>query len=427
MRACRELESLPRIFMTSDNPPTPTDGDDFSTGEVRVALERVLASERFVASARISTFLRFIVDETLEGRGSGIKAYRIATRAFGFSDTFDPQSDPYIRILARRLRRALTYYYQKEGRGDPLRIDVPKGGYVPRFQERSGDEAHAGGSPPASVEDPHQPARPAVAIVMFLDLTETEAWAHLATGLTEEVLVNLTRFSEFRVIGPLWSDRLEEGNAALGGIRARFHTDFAVYGSVHALGEGVEISVRLQDTRDATSLWAETYELDPGGAHLVELEHEITGQIATTIADSTGVIARTLISESRGQAVEALTGYEAVLRGYHWATVLTDDAYREARRALEHAVEESPSYAPAKAILSDLYFSDYLSAIDPAPGSLDRAERLAEEAVRLDPVCHDARWTLGQVHFARRRPERFVQEFEAAIALNPWKASTLAS
>jgi TolB-like protein len=266
-----------------------------------------------------------------------------------------------------------------------------------------------------------------VAVIVFEDLTTGHETAHVATGLTEEILVALTKFTEFRVIGPLWPDRLTGGNGELEEILSRYGARFAVHGRVQSVGEVMEVSARLQDTASATSLWAETYALDAGSPELFELRREVTRRIAGTLADGAGVLTKTLVSESRGRSAEDLTAYEAVLRGYHWAAVLTDEAYREARRALEHAVTVAPGYAPARAILSDLYFSDYLSAIDPDEGSLDRAESLATEAVGLDPECHDARWTLGQVHFARGRRERFAHEFDSAIALNPYKASTLAS
>jgi adenylate cyclase len=55
-----------------------------------------------------------------------------------------------------------------------------------------------------------------------------------------------------------------------------------------------------------------------------------------------------------------------------------------------------------------------------------KAEKLAREAVAIDPDCPDARWVMGFVHFLRRRPENFINEFEAALALNPHNAIILA-
>ena len=93
--------------------------------------------------ARNRAFLRFIVEETLAGRGDRIKAYTIATSVLGRDEAFDPQSDPIVRIEASRLRRSLERYYLIAGQDDPIRIDIPKGGYVPSFQRLRPSEMSA--------------------------------------------------------------------------------------------------------------------------------------------------------------------------------------------------------------------------------------------------------------------------------------------
>jgi hypothetical protein len=51
----------------------------------------------------------------------------------GYDSDFDPQADLVVRIQARRLRRVLDQYYDNQGVTDPIRIDIPKGSYVPVF------------------------------------------------------------------------------------------------------------------------------------------------------------------------------------------------------------------------------------------------------------------------------------------------------
>jgi adenylate cyclase len=102
--------------------------------QIQLQLERIIASSAFDASRRNRAFLRFIVEESLAGRADRIKAYTIATSVLGRDEAFDPQSDPIVRIEASRLRRSLERYYLKAGQDDPLRIDIPKWGYVPAFQ-----------------------------------------------------------------------------------------------------------------------------------------------------------------------------------------------------------------------------------------------------------------------------------------------------
>lgn len=97
------------------------------------ALERVLVSRGFRASARKSRFLKFVVQETQAGHADRIKAFTIAMDVFDRDASFDPLLDPVVRIQAGRIRRCLEQYYLTEGASDPIQITIPKGGYVPHF------------------------------------------------------------------------------------------------------------------------------------------------------------------------------------------------------------------------------------------------------------------------------------------------------
>ena len=109
----------------------PTRGGTEPTGlEVRDALERILRSRGFENAGRASDFLRFVVTETLAERGDRLKGYAIALHVFGRSPDFDAQSDPLVRVEALRLRQGLTEYYAGEGAAEPVRLELPRGGYA---------------------------------------------------------------------------------------------------------------------------------------------------------------------------------------------------------------------------------------------------------------------------------------------------------
>src|ERR687898_3021916 len=103
---------------------------------IQDALQRVLKSPEIVNSDRKKRFLKFIVQEALGGHADRIKAYTIAIDVFDRAPSFDPVSDPVVRIEAGRLRRCLEHYYLTEGHEDPLLIIIPKGSYVPQFIPR---------------------------------------------------------------------------------------------------------------------------------------------------------------------------------------------------------------------------------------------------------------------------------------------------
>jgi hypothetical protein len=109
---------------------------DVGASEVLRSLDHVLANRKFRASPRLSSFLRFVVVTTVDGRGARLKGYTIGVEALGRGDSFNPQIDPIVRVEAARLRRALARYYAADGVLDPIVIELPLGGYVPLFRWR---------------------------------------------------------------------------------------------------------------------------------------------------------------------------------------------------------------------------------------------------------------------------------------------------
>jgi hypothetical protein len=131
---------------------------------IRQELERILESKAFKATGRRRKLLRYLVEELLAGRTRELKGYSIATLVFDRDDSFDPQTDPVVRLEARRLRHDLDGYYATDGRDNPLRINIPKGQYVPAIEwaEPSIDDTVASSPPPATGITSAEPVEPAV-------------------------------------------------------------------------------------------------------------------------------------------------------------------------------------------------------------------------------------------------------------------------
>ena len=108
-----------------------------SRAQIEEQLARLLASESISGALRLQRFLRFVVGEALAGRQDRLGGYTIGVGVFGRSEEFDAQTDPIVRVEAGRLRRRLEHYYLTEGTDDSVLIEVPKGGYVPRFSYRA--------------------------------------------------------------------------------------------------------------------------------------------------------------------------------------------------------------------------------------------------------------------------------------------------
>ncbi len=101
--------------------------------DVRAHLDRILRSEAFAGSRRSQEFLRYVVEETLAGRGAAIKERNIAVDVFGRNGDFDSQKESIVRVKAVEVRRRLAQAYDN-GAGAGLRIELPAGSYHPAFR-----------------------------------------------------------------------------------------------------------------------------------------------------------------------------------------------------------------------------------------------------------------------------------------------------
>ena len=108
----------------------PTGPVNFSPDEARRHLEAICSSPVFAASKRSQEFLRYIVLETIEGRGDQIKERNIAHQVFGKGVNFEPEEHSLVRVKAGEVRKRLSDYYQSAPRNG-IRIELPTGGYVP--------------------------------------------------------------------------------------------------------------------------------------------------------------------------------------------------------------------------------------------------------------------------------------------------------
>ena len=117
----------------------PSSGDKSAEpvpSEVMAELERILASRVFWNAEALNRFLRYIVEESLAGRGEAIKEYSLGLAVFDRGESFDPKADTIVRVQARRLRAKLAEYYEKNGRTGAVVVELPKGTYVPVFSAR---------------------------------------------------------------------------------------------------------------------------------------------------------------------------------------------------------------------------------------------------------------------------------------------------
>src|SRR6516225_9830069 len=112
-----------------------------ATEDVRVQLDRILASRALAGSDQLKRLLHLTVERTISNQSDLLKEYNLGLEVFQRPPDYDPKVDPIVRVQARRLRAKLDEYYAGEGSGDSLVIRFPKGTYIPVFEHRT---AHTG-------------------------------------------------------------------------------------------------------------------------------------------------------------------------------------------------------------------------------------------------------------------------------------------
>jgi adenylate cyclase len=392
---------------------------DLSPEAIRAQLERILGHRDFEATERTRDFLRFVVEETLAGRANRLKGYTIAIEVFGRPKDFDANLDPIVRIQAGRLRRALEHYYLVAGGADPIRIDVPKGRYVPSFlaQNRMPLEAPVGRPTGGGIDIAS--SSPTIAVLPLADVSGDTEGHFFVDGLVEELIGELNRYENVLSIpyrDVAWAGesghRLRELSRELG---ARFF----VGGSVRRDPATLKVAAHLTDAATGQQLWSDSFRIAPEAATLIETQETIARRVIAAVAGVYGAIATRLSRESRGKPPAELSTYEALLRYHHYQLVMTPEAREEALGALRQATEREPDYGPAWSGLATLHAHGYIFDLPGIDAPLDRATEYAQRGVALEPTSQLAHTILAYVFLLCGEMDLFSQEAETALTLNP--------
>jgi hypothetical protein len=108
--------------------------------EKREELRRVLESKYFANSPKKTRFLEFVAEQAFLGNGEKLNEYLIGVEVYDRGVDFNPQKDPIVRVQAHEIRRLLNKYYEEDGHGGLIRLDLPSGHYVPVFRRSTSEE-----------------------------------------------------------------------------------------------------------------------------------------------------------------------------------------------------------------------------------------------------------------------------------------------
>ncbi|WP_419695546.1 hypothetical protein ACN2CC_03100 [Mesorhizobium muleiense] len=412
----------------------------------RAQLGRILKSSDFEATERERRFLSYVVEETLAARANRIKAYSVAVEVFGRDASFDPQNDPIVRVEAGHLRRSLDRYYLKAGQSDPIVITIPKGGYVPTFAHRSlptDVEAMPLIAPASQVNAatgwrkaswptvvlvavlaalaapgfrllipdtvPTAPEIPRLLVERFDDLSGTEASAAIASGLTEEVIGQLSKFRDIVVVE----------SADNSGRPPRY----ALSGTVSMSPDAFRLQIKLVNRRDGAVLWADAYDGAMDVQDIWKAQVDIARNAVTSLAETYGVVYQADATLSLEAPPDDWAAYSCTLSYYAYRVTLDPKARARVRLCLEHAVERFPNYATAWALLAQVSIDDlrfqYPFDTKSTQLEIDRILDMARRATELDPRNVRALHAQMSALFWNREFDSGRKVGEQAMAINP--------
>ncbi|MDX8530305.1 hypothetical protein RFM41_00960 [Mesorhizobium sp. VK25A] len=448
---------------------------------VRETLERLLASETFGRSERARRLLRYLVEREQAGEADRLKGVSIAMDVFGKDGDFDASTDAVVRVQAGRLRELLEQYFANEGVAEPVRIAIPRGGYVPSYELNAirlpGNAKPAGNAMQRS--DASAEAAPAVSEHLDSSVPD-EPVALTAPAAPAQSLTRQLRFfwaAMVLVIIMLGVLIVRQSNAFLGGSESAATVETAgaastaaqptfdslplIYIAVKANGpEAARVASSLRaglagfDTidfigRDADSTRDQAadpisfvFEIVPGptaGDVTVELQSVATGRVLLsrnlTLAESaSGAVESNIASllTSTVPASGAIYSYidQSDIRTSQIGCLLLDDRYyldmsaqthEAAYRCLEKLVSEGTKSSLVYAELASLHTEAVNNHYAyPADASLEKAMSLAHRAVQMGPMSPHAHRAFGYLNSRLGNSDEATRLMRKAYELNPY-------
>jgi serine/threonine protein kinase/cytochrome c-type biogenesis protein CcmH/NrfG len=248
-----------------------------------------------------------------------------------------------------------------------------------------------------------------IAVLPFENLSKDEENAFFAGGVQDEVLSDLAKIADLKVISRTSVMKYKSGpERNLREIARTLGVSYVVEGSVQRAGARIRVSAQLFDARTDSHLWGEHYDRD--FADVFAIQSEIAQQIADQLRSKLSPVEKARLqlrpTENREAYLIYLQAQAALTRSQ------SQDDREKVAQLYEKAIQLDPSFALAFAQLSYTESILYLSAGNPS--LLEKARIAANEAMRLQPSLPEAHFALGYVYYRGRDYERALGELAIA-------------
>jgi serine/threonine-protein kinase len=255
-----------------------------------------------------------------------------------------------------------------------------------------------------------------IAVLPFENLSDEKQNAYFADGVQDEILTNLTKVADLKVISR--TSVMQYKNSARHNLREianALGVAHVLEGTVQRAGDRIRVSAQLIDARTDAHLWAEHY--DRNLADVFAIENELAEQIVSQLKSRLSPTEKAAIEE---QPTSDLVAYDLYLR----AKLLIEKAVfnepkdsmlLEAIRLLEEAVARDPSFVLAYYQLAHAHDQMYLLEFDHTQNRLDLANAAIQSVMRLRPDSGEAHVALAKhLYWGYRDYDRARKELAAA-------------
>ncbi len=249
-----------------------------------------------------------------------------------------------------------------------------------------------------------------IAVLPFENLSADPENAFFADGVQDEILTNLAKIADLKVISRSSVMQYRAPTRNLRQIANELGVVHILEGNVQRAGNRVRVSAQLIDARTDAHLWAENYHRPLDDVFAIQSE------IAKAVADQLQAKLAPAEKAAIEQAPTAnIVAYDRYLRGKKLVQMRTFDTRRidqtrHAIRLLDQAVAHDPAFVLAYCQLAGAHTQLYFSGVDHSPDRLRLANEARDKALRLAPDRGESHLTAADIHY------RCYRDYEAALA-----------
>jgi TolB-like protein len=263
----------------------------FSSTDIDQQLKRIFLHPDFTNSEILKKFLSFVVSETLTGNACLLKEYTIALKVLEKPVNFNPQRNCIVRIHARRLRSALSHYYNNLFIDDEIIINMPKGKYVPVFMHRNEwlEEMRNGRTMYETGMMRLEKEPVTFAILPFICDDIGDPIRSFSENLCLNICSSLSQVNQISVLGFQAIKGLAGPEADIKELSAMLKFNHFISGGIQFLNHRVRVNIQIIDCRSFQQMWSHIFECEVTALNLFDIQDEIC-QVITTQANELTII-----------------------------------------------------------------------------------------------------------------------------------------